>query len=225
MTLTETPASVEALHNTHEGERCFILGTGPSLLKHDSVELAKLASWVTFGVSRLFLWKEMPFVPTYHVIREWAHIQNLSEVYWPGVQQRFVLWKVPVDAAEWTWVPSAPNEEYLVWSGVKGMEPGFEPFANGRSSVLSALQLALWMGFTTVYLTGCDITNTGHAWKVDEARNAMSMGNRYREGLPFQRAAQEMVKHGRSLYDCTPDGWLGKAGLLTHRDLAEVINL
>jgi len=60
--------SVQALagfHNLHQGQRCFILGNGPSLRKTD---LSLLEGEVTFGMNRIYLlFPEMGFSTTYFV--------------------------------------------------------------------------------------------------------------------------------------------------------------
>src|SRR3990172_5759675 len=51
--------------NRHVGQRCFILGNGPSLSKMD---LGLLNNEVTFGLNRVYLlFEQMQFMPTYYV--------------------------------------------------------------------------------------------------------------------------------------------------------------
>ena len=54
--------------NIHSGERCFILGCGPSLEHHD---LASLKREVTFGMNGIFLAADwLGFDPTYYVVED-----------------------------------------------------------------------------------------------------------------------------------------------------------
>jgi len=48
----DTIQKVQALKDLHKGERCFIIGNGPSLKKTD---LAKLRNEYTFGMNRFYL--------------------------------------------------------------------------------------------------------------------------------------------------------------------------
>ncbi len=51
--------------NRHQGERCFIIGNGPSLKKTD---LSLLKGEVTFGLNRIYLlFNEIGFPTTYYV--------------------------------------------------------------------------------------------------------------------------------------------------------------
>ncbi len=40
------------MHNIHHGQRCFIIGNGPSLQRTD---LTKLKDEFTFGMNRIYL--------------------------------------------------------------------------------------------------------------------------------------------------------------------------
>ena len=52
-------ARLAALRDRHRGERCFILGNGPSLKRTD---LSKLRNETTFGLNRIYLaFPEMGF--------------------------------------------------------------------------------------------------------------------------------------------------------------------
>jgi len=53
----------------HTGERCFIIGGGPSLLKLD---LEPLKNEITFGVNSIFLiFDLLHFQPNYYVVEDW----------------------------------------------------------------------------------------------------------------------------------------------------------
>lgn len=62
---------IRKFHNKHKGERCFIIGNGPSLNKLD---LSKLDNEITFGVNGIFYkTKEMGLRPTYYVVED-SHV-------------------------------------------------------------------------------------------------------------------------------------------------------
>ncbi|HEY0007112.1 MAG TPA: hypothetical protein VGB55_00165, partial [Tepidisphaeraceae bacterium] len=53
-------------HNKHAGQRCFILGNGPSLKQTD---LTLLKNEVTFGLNRIYMnFDAMGYETTYHVV-------------------------------------------------------------------------------------------------------------------------------------------------------------
>jgi len=61
----DTRSRLAALHNSRAGQRCFILGNGPSLRQTD---LSKLRNEATIGLNRIFLaFPEMGFHTSYLV--------------------------------------------------------------------------------------------------------------------------------------------------------------
>lgn len=215
-------STMEELHNRHKGRRCFIVGTGPSLLKQTAI-LPRLNGEITFTVSRVYLWKGLPFRPTYHVITEWTHIHSplMQQAPWPECDEKFAITPVMRQHNGWTWILKGDSGRYLIHEGTKGLGDTWEPPTNGRSVVLTAAQLALWMGCDPIYLLGCDVTTRGHVWDVNDNRNESNTDERLWK--PFGRAALDMAAHGRSLYDCSPGGMLNLHGYLEYRELAEVL--
>ena len=58
-------ARLEALRDRHRGERCFVIGNGPSLQRTD---LTKLRGERTFGLNRIYLkFGELGFATSYLV--------------------------------------------------------------------------------------------------------------------------------------------------------------
>ncbi len=61
----DTMERLEALHNRHKGERCFIIGNGPSLRHTD---MSKLRGEYTLGMNRIYLmFPELGFQTTYYL--------------------------------------------------------------------------------------------------------------------------------------------------------------
>jgi len=68
LALTANERRLLALHNAHRGQRCFIMGNGPSL---NQCDLTPLAGEYTFGVNSIFLNRDaMGFDPTYYVVED-----------------------------------------------------------------------------------------------------------------------------------------------------------
>ncbi len=139
-----------ALKDSRKGERCFIIGNGPSL-KH--TDLSKLRGEYTIGMNRIFLlFPELGFTTNYFVsindlvIEQSANdIQNLS-------MPVFVSWR----ARRWL----KPQENlYFLYTTYTG--PGFGRDARkrlweGATVTYVALQLAFYLGFEQVILIGVD---------------------------------------------------------------------
>jgi len=68
----ESVRRLRLFKNKHKGQRCFIVGNGPSLKEMD---LAPLRNEFTFGLNRIYLlFESLGFATTYFV--------SLPEVYW-----------------------------------------------------------------------------------------------------------------------------------------------
>ena len=59
--MATTNASLKWEKDAYAGQRCFIIGTGASIMAED---LRPLADEFTMGCNGLFLWRGMPFTPT-----------------------------------------------------------------------------------------------------------------------------------------------------------------
>lgn len=145
-------ASIERLrtyHNKHQGERCFVIGNGPSLNKMD---LSYLKDEYTFGANRIYLlFEELGFTTTYfcsvnsHVIEQFnADIADLP-------MPKFLSWKSH-DTIQFTDDMMFLRPFY---------EESFQPTPinglwEGATVTFISLQLAYYMGFEKVYLIGVD---------------------------------------------------------------------
>ena len=148
---------ITSYKDLHKGERCFIIGNGPSLNK---IDLTKLKDEITFGVNSIFLnYDKMGFNPTYytvedyHVINERADaIKNItgSIKFIPqyayskfGICDDFVYINVIPDYRRYKGYPFFSTAIHnRAWTG-------------GTVSYIN-IQLAYYMGFKTVYLVGFD---------------------------------------------------------------------
>jgi Protein of unknown function DUF115 len=155
--LTSNERRLAALRDKHRGERCFILGNGPSL---NACDLTKLAGECTFGVNSIFLkTAEMGFAPTYYVCEDILVAEDRAREidafkgptkFFGNYLRRFlspgpdVLWtNVRVHYANYENFPHfATDAVRQLWVG-------------GTVSYL-CLQLAYHMGFAEVNLVGFD---------------------------------------------------------------------
>ena len=163
--------------NTHEGERCFILGSGPSVKKQN---LAILEGEHCISMSRFYLHDKYDLIqPKYHVFAPNHHPykfelprENLEELErrtnWN--QEIFIchtsykysyfelMKKQPAYALKnisfINYIASVELTEYnaydeVIWDISK------RPFLI-RSALYACIQLALFMGFKEIYLVGVD---------------------------------------------------------------------
>ena len=86
----ESMRRLASYRDIHKGERCFIIGNGPSI---NGMDLARLKGEYTFGLNRIYMnFDKMGFITTYlvavnrYVISQFGH--DISEVKCP----KFVDW-------------------------------------------------------------------------------------------------------------------------------------
>ena len=154
---------LEQYRNAFLGERCFIIGNGPSLNEHD---LSLLKNEYTFGVNSFFYkTRETGFRPTFYVVEDSSVIkENLKEIksfyapfkFFPTVYKRLH--------------PKQPNTFFFKMnrgfyekSSPNFCVPRFSTDATkelfcGQSVTYINLQLAYYMGFKEVYLIGMDFS-------------------------------------------------------------------
>lgn len=148
-------------HNRFQGQRCFIIGNGPSLNKHD---LSLLEDEYSFGVNSFYYkTRETGFRPTFYVVEDSSVMkENIAEIrayeapykFFPTIYKKLHP-KTPntffFEMNRGFYERTSPN--YAV--------PRFSTDATnvlycGQSVTYINLQLAFFMGFTEVYLIGMD---------------------------------------------------------------------
>lgn len=219
------PSWLANVHNKYRG-RCFLLGTGPSLLKQVEL-LPRLEKEYTFTCNRMAKFQEFKIRPFIHCVTEpqpfleWG--LDIVEVYnYPQAANKVACIWWPVKLPGWLWIPKAPEEIQIRWQGFHGLKEPLRPLPTGWASPLTIAQLAAWMGFTEFYFMGIDTTNVGQAWnptteRATYPRNIRSICE------CFDRARMDIQMAGRKVYDCTPGGRINKEGILPYVELGDVL--
>ena len=142
---------LKSFKNKHYGERCFIIGNGPSL-KYDDLE--QLKNEITL-VSNSFIKivNKLSFKPTYYfsqdatVIKDnLIHIRNTKDIT-KFIYSYFNQWRYYVNGA----INYISKKEMIGFSDdiVKGVYDGW-------TVTQSMIQFAVYMGFSEIYLLGVD---------------------------------------------------------------------
>lgn len=148
---------LKQLKNSHAGQRCFIIGNGPSLSIDD---LNKLTSEYTFATHRIFdVFNDTAWRPTYYLIQDLVLLSKLKkDIAQIEAQERFS----PVNV-RWLHRFKVPNtiEFYLNTEAFYPNLPKFSRDASrqiyeGYTVTYAAIQLAMYMGFKKIYLIGVD---------------------------------------------------------------------
>lgn len=166
---------IQFFYNRFKGKRCFIIGNGPSLNKHD---LSLLKNEYTFAVNSFYYkTRETGFAPTFFVVEDSSVIkENQEEIV--NYETPFKFFPTIYQSLH----PKRPGTYFFPLN--RGFYDKFSPnyaiprFSTdvskvaycGQSVTYVNLQLAYYMGFTEVYLIGMDfnyIIPASHARKGD----------------------------------------------------------
>lgn len=146
----DTIRKLNAMRDTHKGERCFIMGNGPSLRNTD---LGKLKNEFTIGMNRIYMnFPEMGFNTSILLTVNDLVIEQCAEDIRALPIPTFVSWRGR------KWIQPAEKLHYLYTSYEM---PGFNGNACGRlwegaTVTYVAMQLAYFLGFKQVILIGVD---------------------------------------------------------------------
>ncbi len=142
--------NLAALKDAHRGERCFLIGNGPSLQQTD---LTRLRDEFTFGTNRIYLsFPTLGFTTTYFVSVNSLVIKQCAEDIRALPIPKFISWR--------SRHLIQPTED-MAFLHTTYTGPKFARDAGGRlweSATVTyvALQLAFHMGFEQVILIGVD---------------------------------------------------------------------
>lgn len=155
---SEEASRLKSLRNRFQGQRIFVMGNGPSLKK---IDLSKLAGEYTFGVNKIYmLFDQIDWRPTFYTCLDWEvtpdsapEINALGDGMTFFFPERFRSMLRTGDDVYWYW-SRGPGETLSTQ-----FEPDITRGIPGRGTILvSALQLAFYLGFREIYLIGVDAT-------------------------------------------------------------------
>lgn len=145
---------LQALKDIHKGERCFIIGNGPSL-KHTDV--SRLRDEFTFGMNRIYLaFPDWGFQTSYLVCVNSLVIEQVYLDFQTLKMPKFFSWR-----SRRLLYPSGTPDDWTHFLFTTYTGPKFSPDAVGRmwegATVTNiCLQLAFHMGFSQAILIGVD---------------------------------------------------------------------
>jgi hypothetical protein len=219
--LRRSAARLAPFHERHRGERCFILGNGPSLRHTD---LTRLRHAVTFGMNRIYLhFPTMGFPTTYYLAVNTLVIEQCAQDILRLEMPRFITWRGR------RWMKGSDGELIYLDTDYTGPQV-FSTDLTGRvfegsTVTFVAMELAYYMGFSEVILLGVDHTFATQGppnvtvVSAGEDRDHFSpayFGKGFRWQLPdleaseraYQLARAAFESDGRRVLDATPGGKL-----------------
>ena len=146
----ESRKRIACLKDTRRGERCFIVGNGPSLKQTD---LSKLRNEYTIGMNRIYLlFPELGFTTSYYCCINDLVVEQCARDIQKMEVPRFVSWR----ARRWL---SPGDDLYFLYTSYTGQKFACDLTGRlweGATVTYSALQLAYYLGFEKVILIGVD---------------------------------------------------------------------
>jgi hypothetical protein len=217
---TTSMSRLRRFHNIHRGQRCFIVGNGPSLRQTDLELLRK--EW-TFGTNRIYLaFQERDFRPSYYVCSNDLVVEQCARDIEALPMPKFIGWHNR-DLLQFT------RDMTFLWTRC-GLRSWFftdltEGCWEGSTVTMVCIQLAFYMGFSQVILVGVDHSYAFNGSPHQEVTSAGEdpnhfaadyFGKGFRWHLPdlegselSYRVAKYMFNQaGRSIVDATIGGKL-----------------
>lgn len=216
-------SELEKYRNLHSGERCFIIGNGPSLLLHD---LEKLEKEFTFATHRIFnIYEKTNWRPTYYVAQD----LKLIDKYKNEINQLFTPKFIPINV-NWKMRQKVIDKCVFFYLKKEDFYPQLPRFTEDASKKIyegftvtySTIQLAVYMGFSEIYLLGIDfnysksinfkgdivINKDAKDYFTNDANNNINLPNLDYSLLAYKSAKQYCERNNISIYNATRGGKL-----------------
>ncbi|MCF6284284.1 MAG: hypothetical protein L3K26_03735 [Candidatus Hydrogenedentes bacterium] len=182
------PYLLDAFHNRHRGQRCFLVGNGPSL---QQLDMTRLKNEITLGSNRCFLgYESWGFPFTYWGCYDKFQIENYHDIYEAHV---------PTDTVKFFPVEYAPIVNMANGCPINSIWP------EKTDRAFSADPTQTYVGFTVTYMLlqiaacmGCDpiiLVGTDHRYNL--SRRGYS-----RYFRRFRRRVARQLRGGR-VYEAT----------------------
>ena len=175
---------MKKLKGKYTGQRCFIVGNGPSLTVED---LEKLKGEITFGSNRIFtIYGKTDWRPTFYANQDQVVLENMLAELNETVEQSELSFMSAHNYA-------LCGEQLKKFDNVLWMAKRFSPPHNNRygfsgdvskevieglTITYTCIQIAAYMGFSEIYLLGIDhnypieIDDDGNIVKNDDSVKA-----------------------------------------------------
>lgn len=212
---------IERYKNIHPGEKCFIVGTGPSLTVED---VKKLKGTISIGVNTLYkIFEETGWKSDYYCVIDpftFGNIRNDLSRYD----------EIPLFYAENRILDKAVNgipfelncSDFYKLKDLDAFEftkflPDLDKYIyDGASVVYAALQIAVYMGFKEIYLLGVDCNYELSREKLHNSKLSYSKDYNYnwtkQTGLAmiegFKIAKKYADEHDIKIFNATRGGML-----------------
>jgi len=155
---TEWGRRLQTLKDIHKGDRCFIVGNGPSLTAQD---LDKLVNEKTFAFNRIFLiFDQTEWRPTYFCTQDNKILRQSADEIFAKIPTPYKF--VPINLKWFEGIQGLQTDYFFAAKTADGnRHPQFSEdiakyICTGNTVAYTAIQIAVYMGFKDIYLIGVD---------------------------------------------------------------------
>lgn len=226
---------IKKLHNIHAGQRCFVIGNGPSLTPED---LDRIKDEYSFAANRIYhIYELTKWRPSYYVCVD----NNIIPFEIDNIKKKSSCPKfITYHSAKYGRVLE-DNLWYICTNGRFHIDP-YVPEADALSEDLSkyvtkvhtvtvtSIELAIYMGFKEIYLLGVDhnyakkMDSSGKIYDDPTVKSTYFQGMKDSQGKPdsgsfavqnveaftysYELAKKFAEEHGVKIYNATRGGKL-----------------
>lgn len=218
---------IERYKGIHKGERCFIVATGPSLTMAD---LSKIKNEYSFSMNSIInLYDKTDYRPTYYLIQDRVverrlrkkllNVKHKKSFMGVGDFKGFSGAIYSRQAKRYKGIFDFYNLKiiYNIYdlcypTNNKQLDPRFsfdcaDGVYCGYTVAYSAIQMAFYMGFSEIYLLGCDCNMAGHV--DDSDRNDEGINMPVEEHIHSYKVAKKIAdEEGVKIFNATRGGML-----------------
>lgn len=157
------------LKNRHNGQRCFLIGAGPSIAKINFSQLSQEYTFVVNEFEKSGQYQTLS--PKFHIISESNYFNENGPEHWRN-QFKEKDRHIPLDTTIILNLGAKPfveknglfRKHQIYYVGTQGIFSNNFPFNIGldkyvpqpKNSMLMCMMAAVWMGFNEIYLLGCE---------------------------------------------------------------------
>lgn len=159
--IPEFRRTLKAYRNKYAGQRCFLIGNGPSLQASD---LELLKNEITFGCNYIHkIYFQTDWRPTFHCLSDsstvrmggWDIVSNLAEDKTTMIIRDFTFDKMPIKPKNVLVAPSVSMDDYYVSKDFLAFH-----YISHATVMSMMVEAAMYMGFSEIYLLGVDATTS-----------------------------------------------------------------
>lgn len=241
--------SIKQLQNTHFGERCFIVATGPSVT-HDDLNSLKHEFSISMN-SIVNILPEVDYRPSLYICQDLSVFERVKEKYnllpdeaiYIGVgntRKYFSGSSISLKDVEkfkniGLFHLDGVSNVFHINFNKKRLKPKlsydcYKDIKDGTTVTYSAIQMAVYMGFKEIYLIGVDCNYTGKVkhigeYNPDADMSAVADDIVNNSNKVFGYASRKLEKIGVKLYNATRGGNLNTVPRADFDTLKELFNL